>query len=206
MKSEQEKFEEWWAKTIGTDGKWTSLERIAAHDAWFARAALESKPVKDCDTCEYGQAKTCTHPDKHAICSDNNGLRLWQPIPKPESALESKPVKSCDSCSRVANYSEECAGCNSELSNWKPKPIPKPESTLESKPVFKHGEKCTTPDRKDDCHAYNAGECMNAIQCKPESAIDRLRDALARGKVAYDSEIQDAILELDHRLKEYGNE
>jgi hypothetical protein len=26
---------------------------------------------------------------------------------------------------------------------------------------------CTMPERKDVCHAYNGGECMNDFVCKP---------------------------------------
>ena len=34
-KKENEQFETWWNKTTAKSDKWTTLERMAAHDAWM---------------------------------------------------------------------------------------------------------------------------------------------------------------------------
>jgi len=40
MCQHNERFDEWWAKQVDNGGTWTTLERLAAKDAWEAATRL----------------------------------------------------------------------------------------------------------------------------------------------------------------------
>ena len=40
MCQHNERFDEWWAKQVDNGGEWTTLERLAAKDAWEAATKL----------------------------------------------------------------------------------------------------------------------------------------------------------------------
>lgn len=44
--TEREKFNEWWKKEIEESGAWTTLERLAALDAWLSRAEMDKVKIE----------------------------------------------------------------------------------------------------------------------------------------------------------------
>jgi len=70
MCQHNERFDEWWAKQVDNGGTWTTLERLAAKDAWEAATRLAEEKFTStnissteicegtvCDYCKYNPCK-----------------------------------------------------------------------------------------------------------------------------------------------------
>lgn len=99
--TEQEMFEEWanekkmmLGKCIdGGDAFYRSANTRTAWEAWQARAAMESKPVKSCGTCT-GNGGQSLFPSQCTGCGD--AYDNYKPI-------ESKPVAPISLCETCYN-------------------------------------------------------------------------------------------------------
>jgi hypothetical protein len=61
MCQHNKRFDEWWAKQVDNGGTWTTLERLAAKDAWEAATKLVEEKFTSTNTARDETVRSCTN-------------------------------------------------------------------------------------------------------------------------------------------------
>jgi hypothetical protein len=70
MCQHNKEFDEWWSKQVGNSSEWTTLERLAAKDAWEAATKIAVEKF----TSTNRQSTPCSHDSaawhEKLVCDD----------------------------------------------------------------------------------------------------------------------------------------